>query len=227
MKYRCSVCGYIYDEETGINNTGTLTGTQWGHLPNQWVCPKCRTPKSKFTLLQSVIKLPMKTGESKFINIVIEDVKQQEKTYQMSYGELSALCSGLANSCRIQYLFHEAELFTILADYYKSHTGQTADVSVNKLISLIDDDQSKLFPLADDAADAVNDRGAKRIIRWTKGATRSLNSNLERYKSQGDALLQNSNVYICEICGYIHIGDKKPEICPVCRVSDVRISKVI
>ena len=40
MKYRCSVCGHIYDEER--------EGVKFADLPDTWTCPTCGAPKSKF-----------------------------------------------------------------------------------------------------------------------------------------------------------------------------------
>ncbi|SEA03754.1 Rubrerythrin [Lachnospiraceae bacterium NK3A20] len=40
MKYRCTVCGYIYDEDR--------EGTKFADLPEDWKCPVCKQPKAKF-----------------------------------------------------------------------------------------------------------------------------------------------------------------------------------
>ena len=40
MKYRCTVCGHIYDEER--------EGVKFADLPDTWTCPSCGAPKSKF-----------------------------------------------------------------------------------------------------------------------------------------------------------------------------------
>lgn len=40
MKYRCTVCGHIYDEER--------KGVKFADLPDTWTCPTCGAPKSKF-----------------------------------------------------------------------------------------------------------------------------------------------------------------------------------
>lgn len=39
-KWKCSVCGYIYDEEA--------KGKAFKDLPENWKCPVCGAPKSKF-----------------------------------------------------------------------------------------------------------------------------------------------------------------------------------
>lgn len=43
-KYRCTVCGHIYDEEK--------EGVLFADLPEDWVCPICKVPKSKFELVE-------------------------------------------------------------------------------------------------------------------------------------------------------------------------------
>lgn len=40
MKYRCLVCGHIYDEE--------VEGVKFADLPEDWKCPTCNVPKAKF-----------------------------------------------------------------------------------------------------------------------------------------------------------------------------------
>jgi pyruvate oxidase len=50
-KWKCSVCGYVYDEETGEPATGTAPGTLFADLPDDWVCPVCGATKDAFELL--------------------------------------------------------------------------------------------------------------------------------------------------------------------------------
>ncbi len=47
-KYRCKVCGYVYDPEQGDPGTGVKPGTSFEALPDSWVCPICGAPKSEF-----------------------------------------------------------------------------------------------------------------------------------------------------------------------------------
>ena len=70
------------------------------------------------------------------------------------------------------------------------------------------------------------DRGALRALVWGEKVTRILSSLLSRYEKQKDALLENTNVYVCEICGFVYIGDEPPEICPVCKVPSMKIKKI-
>ncbi|MBI4295901.1 MAG: rubredoxin [Chloroflexi bacterium] len=48
VKYRCTVCGYIYDPENGDPDTGIPPGTPWEKLPEDWVCPVCGASKDQF-----------------------------------------------------------------------------------------------------------------------------------------------------------------------------------
>jgi len=50
MKYICSNCGYIYDEEKGDLENGIEPGTKFDDLDESWVCPLCYAAKDKFDL---------------------------------------------------------------------------------------------------------------------------------------------------------------------------------
>jgi len=51
-KYRCTVCGYIYDPEEGDVDNGIEAGTAFEDLPGDWVCPLCGVDKSQFEELE-------------------------------------------------------------------------------------------------------------------------------------------------------------------------------
>jgi len=40
MKYKCTICGHIYDEE--------VEGVKWDELPVDWKCPLCGVGKDMF-----------------------------------------------------------------------------------------------------------------------------------------------------------------------------------
>ena len=50
-KYKCSVCGYIYDPEKGDADSAIPSGTAFEDLPEDWTCPICRVDKSSFVEL--------------------------------------------------------------------------------------------------------------------------------------------------------------------------------
>jgi len=47
-KYRCIVCGYIYDPVVGDPDNGIKPGTAFEAIPDTWVCPECGVGKSEF-----------------------------------------------------------------------------------------------------------------------------------------------------------------------------------
>lgn len=53
-KYRCTVCGYIYDPENGDPDSGTPAGTPFEKLPDDWLCPVCGSDKSSFEVVEYV-----------------------------------------------------------------------------------------------------------------------------------------------------------------------------
>ncbi len=52
MKYRCTVCGYIYDPQVGDPDTGVNPGTPFENLPDDWTCPVCGVSKDMFEPLE-------------------------------------------------------------------------------------------------------------------------------------------------------------------------------
>ena len=47
-KYKCSICGYIYDPAVGDPDNGIEAGTAFENLPDDWVCPECGATKDEF-----------------------------------------------------------------------------------------------------------------------------------------------------------------------------------
>ncbi len=48
QKYKCTVCGYIYDPAIGDPDGGIQPGTRFEDIPDSWVCPVCGAKKSEF-----------------------------------------------------------------------------------------------------------------------------------------------------------------------------------
>ncbi len=47
-QYKCTACGYIYDEKEGDPDSGIPPGTKFEDIPDDWVCPICGTEKEDF-----------------------------------------------------------------------------------------------------------------------------------------------------------------------------------
>ena len=145
---------------------------------------------------------------------------------ELTVGELSALCSNLARGCEKQYLAEESALFTQLADFFRDRTPDGAESGTAALLALVQRDLESGFTAAHAAALQKPDRGALRALVWSEKVSRILNALLARYAAEGDGFLRGTNVYVCEICGFVYVGDAPPELCPVCKVPSWKIAKV-
>jgi rubredoxin len=47
-RYRCPVCGYIYDPVAGDLAGDVEPGTDFCDLPPEWSCPVCGAPADEF-----------------------------------------------------------------------------------------------------------------------------------------------------------------------------------
>ena len=51
-KYRCTVCGYIYDPKVGDPDGDIPPGTAFKDLPDDWYCPVCGAAKTEFEKIE-------------------------------------------------------------------------------------------------------------------------------------------------------------------------------
>lgn len=145
---------------------------------------------------------------------------------QMSAEELGALCSNLQKACTKQLRSEEASLFGTLAAYYDRHHTSEKEQDYQGLLAAINADLSGGFTEASNAAEKANDRGAKRALLWGEKTSKLLKALMVRYEKQGSALLENTNVWVCEICGFIYVGDTPPSLCPICKVPSFKIHPI-
>ena len=240
-KFKCSICGFVYDEAAGWPEKGIAPGTKWEDIPDDFVCPLCGAPKSVFekaetpqqdraaepseNVVKKVTASPTKVSDGSEKNNDVEG-EDHEDLRELSVGELSALFSNLAKGCERQYLVEEMGLFNQLADYYKSKMAVQKGVSLDDATKLLDADLSDGFAKANAAATKKADRGALRALVWSEKVSRIVKSLLDRYAREGNAMLENTKIYVCDICGFVYIGDTLPQVCPICKVPNFKMSQV-
>jgi len=217
-KFRCSICGYIYDEAVGIPEKGIMPGTKWEEVSADFVCPVCKAPKSAFILIEE--NKPAATVEFDAAGAQDTDLKE------LSAGEIAAVCSNFAKGCEKQRLNAEMDAFNRIADYFKRKTINENGKTFGDIAEKLETDLSKSLPAARTAAKADADRGAMRSLVWNEKVSAMTKVILERYAKEGNAMLENTKVYVCEICGFIYIGDAPPETCPVCKVPSFKITQI-
>lgn len=214
-KYICSICSYEYDEAAGDKNTGIPEDTKFEDLPNDWLCPLCAAPKIAFK--EKVLPISKKKEK--------KTSSQSHSDIGMSLYEMSALCSNLAKGCEKQVRLEQMELFNQLADYFKNAAEKDEPISLDELREPVQYDLDNYSDASDIAAQNT-DRGALRALVWSEKVTKIVSSLLLRYGKQGDELLQDKNIYVCEICGFIYLGNDLPHVCPVCKVPNFKMTKV-
>lgn len=50
--WQCVVCGFIYNEVTGLPEEGISPGTAWADIPADWACPDCGVAKADFEMVE-------------------------------------------------------------------------------------------------------------------------------------------------------------------------------
>lgn len=71
MKYKCLICGYIYDDNK--------ENIPFSELPDDWKCPVCGAPKSMFEPLKEVNDQPKEVKEVK-VSTIESYLKEYERT---------------------------------------------------------------------------------------------------------------------------------------------------
>ena len=206
MKYRCTICGYIYDDDK--------EKVPFDQLPDSWKCPLCGARKADFVPVE---------GEKKKETIIEEDFDEMEN---LTVGQLSALCSNLAKGCEKQYKFDEMTKFNELADYFAAVSPPSEYDRVEDIAEMLMKDLDVNYPNVDAKASADGDRGALRIRVWGEKVTRMLNSLVQRYLEEGEEMLKDTQIWVCTICGFVYIGDEPPALCPVCKVPSWKFKRM-
>ena len=205
MKYICSVCGYVYDEEKDSR--------PFAELPEDWVCPWCGAPKSVF-----------QAEAAPAAEYVPADVDDDMKRLPAS--AFAALCSNLARGCEKQYKSEESALFRELAEYFVTIAPPATEAELADLAALIGADVGEGYPSLRAAAVHHGDRGTQRICVWGEKVTRLLQSLVDRVAREGTGFLAGTGIWICTVCGFIYVGDEAPAACPVCKVPSWKFEKI-
>ena len=206
MKYKCTICGYIYDDDK--------EKVPFDKLPDDWKCPLCGARKADFKPLDE---------EKKVQAVIEEDFDEMEN---LTVGQMAALCSNLAKGCEKQYKFEEMAKFNELADYFSAICPPAGYDKVDDIAEMLMKDIEVGYPAVESVASSEGDRGALRIKVWGEKVTRMLSSLVSRYLEEGEEMLKDTQIWVCTICGFVYIGDRPPEMCPVCKVPSWKFKRM-
>ena len=209
-KWKCKVCGYIYEGET---------------LPEDFTCPLCKQPASAF---EKIEEAPVKGG-SKYAGT------QTEKNLEAAFaGESQArnkytYFSSIAQSEGYEQI---AELFLKTAENEKAHAklwfeelhgvGNTAE----NLLHAAQGENYEWTDMYDGFAKTAEEEGFPELAAKFRLVAAIEKRHEERYR----ALLHNVEtaqvfeksqvkVWECRNCGHIVVGTAAPEVCPTCLYS--------
>lgn len=200
-KYECTICGYIYDD--------AKENVKFEDLPDDWTCPICGAPKAVFREIKEEIE--------EIENV--ENLDEEEDIRELTNTEISYICSNLAKACEKQYLKEEQDLFNELAKHYSNKENKEG--TINDIQNKIEEDIKEF-----EKALKTEDRGAKRVLTWASKATNMMNVILKNYKEKGLDYLKDTKIWVCDICGFIYVGDIPPKVCPICKVPSFKILEV-
>ena len=212
-KYRCTICGYIYDEEK--------EKIKFEDLPDDWTCPLCGAPKNLFIEVNEESNNENKETTIKNSGTQIEE---ENDLRELSKEEIRYICSNLAKSCEKQYLTTEQDLFNSLSNYFDRYiTNENG--TIEDLINLYNQ-EIDLYQKTLDTANAYDDGGSKRVITWASKVSAIVRAILNNYQEKGMEYLKNTKIWVCDICGFVYIGNNPSEVCPVCKVPSIKIMEV-
>ena len=211
-RYRCKICGHVYDE--------AKEQVKFEDLPDDWKCPLCGAPKNLF----EEIKEEKSANVTQMMEEEMNPTSFDEDLRNLSSLELSLICSNLARGCEKQYLEKERQLFQELATYYEENDS-SKEGTLNDVKQIVGQDL-KQQEQAMNVADHHQDRGAKRVLTWAGKSTNIMNMILDNYEKKGIDYLKNTKIWVCDICGFVYIGDVPPTVCPICKVPNFKILEV-
>ena len=210
MRYVCSICGYVYDE--------AKQGKPFAALPETWTCPLCGAAKSAFApeaAAKSAAPAPT----------VAPPALAHGDMQKLSPGALSILCSNLARGCEKQYKEEEAALFREIADWFAAAAPAAQETGMDALASRIGEDLAA-YPALNATAVQAGDRGTQRICVWGEKVTAILKTLVERYRREGEAMLRDTDIWVCSVCGFAYVGKEPPRLCPACKVPAWKFEKI-
>lgn len=210
VKYRCTVCGYIYE----------------GELPADYVCPLCKQPASVF---EKIEEEPAKDSKNPYAGT------KTEKNLQDAFaGESQARnkYTYFANVASKEGYDQLAEIFLKTARNEQEHArvwfqelggiGTTAD----NLAAAAAGENYEWTDMYDRMAKEADEEGFHDLAERFRQVGAIEKAHEERYL----ALLNNvemqkvfekaeETMWECRVCGHLVIGKKAPEVCPVCKYS--------
>ena len=204
-KWKCKVCGYIYEGES---------------LPEDFVCPLCKQPASSFEKIEESAPTNKYAGTQTEKNLEAAFAGESQARNKYTYFSSVAKKEGYEQI---------AALFLKTAENEKEHAkmwfkelnglGNTAE----NLLHAAEGENYEWTDMYDGFAKTAEEEGFPELAAKFRMVAAIEKHHEERYR----ALLHNVEaaevfaksevkVWECRNCGHIMVGTKAPEVCPVC-----------
>ena len=206
-KWKCSICGYIYEGES---------------LPDDFRCPVCKQPASAFEKLEETPA----ASKNKYAG-----TKTEKNLWDAFAGESQArnkytYFASVAKKAGYEQI---AELFLKTADNEKEHAklwfkelGELGTVEEN-LLHAAEGENYERTDMYERMAAEAEEEGFAELAAKFRGVAAIEKAHEERYRKllsnvQEKQAFEKSGIQVweCRNCGHIAIGEKAPEVCPVC-----------
>ena len=202
-KWKCTVCGYIHE----------------GPLPEDFVCPLCKQPASKFVKIEEA-KSPYagtKTEKNLWDAFAGESMARNKYTYFAS----------VAKKAGYEQI---AAMFLKTADNEKEHAklwfkalGELGTTEEN-LLQAAEGESYEWTDMYARMAKEADEEGFHDLAEQFRGVAAIEKAHEERYRKllkniEEKAVFEKSGVTVweCRNCGHIVLSTTAPEVCPVCK----------
>jgi rubrerythrin len=96
---------------------------------------------------------------------------------------------------------------------------------LSEILTSLKNDTADRIPLAKLTAADTGHRGPLRALTWGAKVAAIQSSVIARFLKSPDTFLEGGKqIYVCEACGFIFVGNRALDICPVCKAPASRFS---
>ena len=203
-KWKCSVCGYVHE----------------GPLPEDFICPVCKQPASKFVKIEDASAKNPYTG-----------TKTEKNLWEAFAGESQArnkytYFASVAKKAGYEQI---SALFLQTAENEKEHAklwfkalGELGDTAEN-LLHAAEGENAEWTDMYERMAKEADEEGFHELAQQFRGVAAIEKMHEERYRAllhnvETKSVFEKSGVTVweCRNCGHIVVGTNAPEKCPVC-----------
>ncbi len=207
-KWKCTVCGYIHE----------------GPLPDDFKCPRCGAPASKFVKLEEETK-----GNSKYTGTKTEQNLQAAFAGESQARNKYTYFAQVASNEGYEQL---SEIFLKTARNEQEHAFQWfkelghLGTTAQNLLAAAEGENYEWTDMYQGFAKDAEDEGFPALAAKFRRVAEVEKAHEERYRK----LLNNvemqkvfekgeETMWECRVCGHLVIGKKAPKVCPICGYS--------